>query len=309
MKRSTSLFNAGSTQPDMRACQRGGHTRTRLPRVAKAGLLLATLPLLAGCTRQVPPASVGVQFNAGSGISRTLIKPQVVWMGFREQLIIYPTSIKNATYVKSAHEGEKAGDDSIPASTLEGAILPVDITVAYHVAPEDVLKAFNNFGTENLQEIQRKFIRWTTIYGVNAVSGQKSIFDLSSKERAQFGPDVKKVIAPILLGWGVTVDDVYIGEVYPNAEVKAKIEERIGLKNQLELARNERQRADIEARTSLTNASKQAELNRLLQQGTEQTIQLKRLELQKMAIDRWDGKPPLIGSPTIPFTDISPTAK
>ena len=57
------------------------------------------------------------------------------------------------------------------------------------------------------------------------------------------------MIAPILLGWGITVDDVYIGEVYPNAEMKAKIEERIGLKNQLELARNERLRADIEAKT------------------------------------------------------------
>ena len=274
-----------------------------------AGIALLTLPLLNGCTRQVPPASVGVQFNANSGISTKLVKPQVVWMGWREQLIVYPTSIKNATYVRNAHEGEKSGDDSIPASTLEGAILPVDITVAYHVAPEDVLKAFNNFGTEDLRIIQRKFIRWTTIYGVNTVSGTKSIFDLSSKERAQFGPDVKKAIAPLLLNWGITVDDVYIGEVYPNDEVKRKIEERITLKNQLELAKNERQRADIEAKTSLTNASKQAELNRLLQQGNDKMVELKRLELQKMAIERWDGRPPMIGSPTIPFTDISPTTK
>ncbi len=234
------------------------------------------------------------------------MKPQVVWIGYREQLIVYPTSIKNASYVRNSHEGERSGDDSIPASTNEGAILPVDVTVAYHVAPEDVLKAFNNFGTEDLKAIQRKFIRWTAIYAVNVVSGSRSIFDLSSKERAQFGPEVKKVIAPILLDWGITVDDVYIGEVYPNDEVKSKISERIALKNQLELAKNERIRADIEAKTSLTNATKQAELNRLLQQGNEKMVELKRLELQKMAIERWNGKPPMIGSTTIPFTDITP---
>lgn len=269
------------------------------------GLLL--LPTLFGCTQQVPPASVGVKFSANSGISTKLVKPQVVWMGYREQLIIYPTSIKNASYVRNSHEGERSGDDSIPASTNEGAILPVDVTVAYHVAPEDVVKAFNNFGTEDLKAIQRKFIRWTAIYGVNVVAGSRSIFDLSSKERAQFGPEVKKVIAPILLDWGITVDDVYIGEVYPNQEISTKIQERIGLKNQLELAKNERVRADIEAKTVLTNASKQAEMNRLLQQGNEKMLELKKLELQKMAIERWNGRAPIVGSPNIPFTEINPT--
>jgi regulator of protease activity HflC (stomatin/prohibitin superfamily) len=269
--------------------------------------LASALVMLTGCTREVPPASVGVKFNANTGISKKLIRPQVVWLGFRERLIVYPTSIHNATYVKNAHEGEKAGDDSIKASTAEGAILPTDVTVAYHVAPEDVLKAFNNFGTEDLSVIQRRFIRWTTIYGVNVVAGQRSIFDLSSKERAQFGPDVKNVIGPLLAEWGLTVDDVYIGEVYPNDEIRQRIEQRIGLKNQLELARNEQQRAGIEARTSLTNASKQAELNRLLQQGNEKMLELKRLELQKEAIERWDGKTPLVGDAKIPFTDISPS--
>lgn len=259
---------------------------------------------LTGCTRQVPPASVGVQFNADTGISRKLVKPQVVWVGLREKLIIYPTSIRNATYVKNAAEGERAGDDSIAASTAEGAILPVDVTVAYHVAPEDVLKAFQNFGTADLSAIQRKFIRWTTIYGVNTVAGQKSIFVLSSKERAQFGTDVKRIIAPLLGGWGITVDDVFIGEVYPNEEIRQKIEERISLKNGLELAKNERQRADIEAKTALTNASRDAEQNRLLQQGNAQILELKKLELQKLAIEKWDGRPPLIGDSTIPFTNI-----
>ncbi len=100
------------------------------------------------------------------------------------------------------------------------------------------------------------------------------------------------------------MDDVYIGEVYPSDEVRKRIEQRITLQNDLELAKNERQRADIDARTVLTNASKEAELNRLLQQGNDQVVALKRLELQRLAIEKWDGRPPLIGEPTIPFTDM-----
>ena len=275
--------------------------KSRLSRIAVAAVGLAAL---SGCTRQIPPASVGVQFNASSGISRKLIRPQVVWLAPREQLIIYPTSIHNATYVRSAGEGERAGDDSIKASTAEGAILPVDITVAYHVAPEDVLKAFNNFGADELPEIQKTFIRWTTISGVNNVAGQKSIFDLSSKERARFGGDVKKVIAPTLADWGITVDDVYIGEVYPNDEIRSRIDQRIALRNQLELAKNQRQQAGIDAQTMMTNATKNAELNRLLQQGTDKSVELKRMELRRLAIEKWDGRTPMVGDGGIPFTDI-----
>lgn len=111
-------------------------------------------------------------------------------------------------------------------------------------------------------------------------------------------------MAPILEDWGITVDDVYVGEVYPNDEVRKKVEERIAMKNGLELAKVGLQRAGIDAKTTLTNAEKEAQLNSLLAQQGEKTLELKRLELQRLAIERWNGKSPVIGSGTIPFTDL-----
>jgi regulator of protease activity HflC (stomatin/prohibitin superfamily) len=255
--------------------------------------------------KQIPPASVGVRFNARTGISEHLVKPQVVWLGFAEKLIVYPTSIRNATYTKNSTEGERQGDDSIKASTSEGSILPVDITVSYHVESVDVLKAFQNFGTEDLEQVQRDFIRWTTIYGLNVVAGQKSIFDLTSKDRAALSTQVKAVIKPIMSAWGLTVDDIYVGEVYPNEQVRAKVDERIANVNALELAKVSLERAKIDADTTLTNAKKQAELNRLLALQGDKVIELKRLEVLKKAIEKWNGKSPIIGSGTIPFTNLS----
>ena len=276
---------------------------------SSARLALSALAALAasGCMKQIPPASVGIRFDPGSGISQSLVRPQVVWLRFREQLIIYPTSIRNATYTKGGTEGERAGDDSIPASTVEGSILPVDVTVSYHVEPGDVVKTFGNFGTEDLEDVQKVFIRNTTIYAVNVVTGQRSIFDLTSKDRAAFSGQIKAIVAPILLGWGITVDDVFVGEVYPNAEVKAKVEERIAMRNGLELAKVGLQRAQIDAETTLTNARKDAQLNALLAQQGEKTLELRRLELLRKAIEKWDGKAPLLGGNAIPFTNMAPT--
>ena len=61
---------------------------------AKRGLLLAALGiaslLAAGCGHEIPPAQVGIKFDATSGISEQLLKPQVVWVWWRQKLILYP---------------------------------------------------------------------------------------------------------------------------------------------------------------------------------------------------------------------------
>ena len=137
------------------------------------------------------------------------------------------------------------------------------------------------------------------------VTGKKSIFDLTSKDRAGFSTEVKEVIKPILANWGLTVDDVYVGEVYPSQQVKSKVDERIANVNALELAKVSLQRARIDAETTMTNAKKQAELNHLLAQQGEKVLELKKLELLKKAVEKWNGKVPVVGGNTIPFTNIS----
>src|SRR5437868_5579282 len=99
----------------------------------KLVLLPVLLPVIgilgaAGCGfHSIPPGSVGVKFNGSSGISTHLLKPEVVFVGWNEHLIIYPTNIQQAMYVRNSKEGEKPKDDSIRATTAEGASLPVDV--------------------------------------------------------------------------------------------------------------------------------------------------------------------------------------
>jgi regulator of protease activity HflC (stomatin/prohibitin superfamily) len=276
----------------------------------RGGLVVVTLVcwlLLPGCTQQVPPATVGVLFDANRGIATTLLQPRVVWVGPCQRLILYPTAIQNATYVKNAREGAIHGDASIKASTAEGAILPMDVTVAWHVQPDDVVKAFQEFGTADLSQIESLYLRWATSAAVNTVSGSHSIFDVISKDRAQIGPEVKAKLTPILARWGLTVDNVYIGEVYPSAEIQAKIQDSMAKRNELEQKRIELQQAQTEARTITIKAEQQAEQNRLLASQGEIALKLKRVELRQLAIQKWNGSPPLVGDGTIPFTSLPMT--
>ena len=265
------------------------------------GVLLSTLT---GCAHQIPPASVGIKFNGASGISEQLLKPQVVYTGFNTRVIIYPTSIHNASYVKNKNEGAKKVDDSIVASTVEGGELPMDITVAYHISPENVTKMFESFGTENMEEIQENFIRYYAIFSLNCVTGAKSIFDVTSKDRANIGLETKAKLIPLLEPYGITVDDVYVGEVYPGQELQKKVNERLNKYNELQMAKNNLKQAQIEANTTLTNAKKQSQLNDLLAQQGDSAITLQQLAIRQAAVAKWDGEPTLMGDGYIPFTNI-----
>jgi regulator of protease activity HflC (stomatin/prohibitin superfamily) len=279
--------------------------RTGLSRFMMICAMLCALLMSVGCMQQIPPASVGILFSARTGVSESIMQPQVVYVGWRQKLFVYPTSTKNATYVRAKGEGEQGdGDDSILATTLEGAQLPVDVTVAWHVDPANMTTVFKEFGEVSLDDIQHNFIRYITQYGVNAVSGQRSIFDLTAKERKDFGPLVKAQIEPILNAYGISVSDVYIGEVYPPDEISKKIQEKIGKLSELEQTKIQLQRTVVEAKTQITNAQRDAAIAGIRSAQGDMAIALRRLEIKKKAVMGWDGLPPLIGGRNIPFTDI-----
>ena len=272
-------------------------------------LILLVLPLMAGCGfHSIPPGNVGVKFNGASGISQHLLKPEVVFVGWNDHLVVYPTNIQIATYVRNAKEGDKPIDDSIRATTIEGATLPVDVSVSYRIPsdPASVAMIFNKFGMPDedpdhpLSYIQTQFIRWATVVAVNNVSGRHSIFDLLSKDRAAFGPEVKAELVPILESWGLKCEDVAIREIHPPEAITAKITEQQALRAQLEQLKIQKQQAVTDAQTTIIQAQQEAEKNRLLSQQGTQGIELKKLELRKTFIERWDGKSGLVGSGPIP---------
>src|SRR5205085_11102752 len=196
----------------------------------------------------------------------------------------------------------RQGDDSIKASTAEGATLPVDITVAYHVEPTQtsVQKVLNSFGVVDLETIQEDYLRWQVFAAVNDVCGQRPIFDLISKDRATIGPDIQAALAPRLQKWGITVNNVLFREVHPPQEIQDKINEQQQVRNDLAQATTQFQRAQIEAQTTLTQAQATASKNRFLAMQGNQALTLKQIEVRNKFIERWNGKLPLVGDANIP---------
>lgn len=258
-----------------------------------------------GC-QSIDPGYVGIKFDAQSGISEKVIQPKVELYGVWERLYQYPTRMHTVSFVQNPVEGQKKGDDSIKASTIEGAILPVDVSIAYHFNPGDVVKAFSNFGDKDQDAIQTEYIRWEVVSAVNAASGKLSIFDLMSKERKQFGTVIRDILAPKLEAMSITLDDVMVGEVHPPEEVDKMIKESVNIQNDLMKKKIELQQTLFDVQTIITKAKQEAEVNRQLSLQGENILKMKEIELRKAAIAKWDGIPPVTGEGSVPFTHIQP---
>ena len=282
--------------------------KTNIRAIALLPVALFVMLSTTGCFKSIPPGSVGVKFNGASGISEHILTPSMVWVGWNETLVTYPTSLQQATYVKNAKEGDKEVDDSIRATTSEGATLPVDVTISYRIPGDsgNITTVFNKFGMPEEDEdhplvhIQAEFVRWATIIAVNNVSSRHSIFDLLSKDRAKFGPEVKAELAPIFEQWGLRCEDCLIREIHPPQEITDRINEQQSAHAELSQLMIEKQQAVTDAQTTVINAQREAEKNHLLSQQGAQALSLKKLELKKAFIERWDGQSGLVGSGPIP---------
>ena len=281
-------------------------TRTRF---VLAGAAVAMGLLLSGCGFQsLEPANLAVKFDAASGKREVINHPGVIWVNpFTQRVHRYPTRITSAIFVRNSTEGDRSGDDSIQASTLEGTLLPMDIAVSYHIDPGRINEVFENFGEAELSKgfdsIQNIHVRQATEAAVNLVTGKHSIFDIISKDRSKLGPEVREKLQQIFDGSGLMVDDVLVREVYPPEQITERINEQLALKTDLEKAKPDLQRAKVEAQTAITNAQAEAARKQLLASQGDKSIDLKKIELQKLLIERWNGVPSLDGG--IPFVDGS----
>ncbi len=260
---------------------------------------------ITGCSpHAIPQGSVGVKFNGATGISDHILKPEWVWTSwFNERLIIYPTSIQTASYVHRVREGEKQKDDSIRATTSEGATLPMDVTVSYRIPADksSVVTVFKTFGVPDndpdhpLAYIQSNFIRWSVIAAVNDVSARHTLFNLLTKDRATIGNDVKAELDPIMSKWGLRLESVQIREIHPPAEIERKLNEQQQARAEVKQLLIKKQQATTDGQTLVIQAQAEAAKNELLSKQGDQAVALKRLELHRIFNEKWDGEPASYG--------------
>jgi hypothetical protein len=113
------------------------------------GLLLAfgVMGTLTGCWQDVPAGSVGVKIyklGGSKGVDHEVLGVGRYWIGWNEDLALFPTFQQQYTWTESSNEG-KAVDESFTFQTAEGVSINTDVGIAHQIDPEHVGDLFQKF--------------------------------------------------------------------------------------------------------------------------------------------------------------------
>lgn len=192
-------------------------------------------------------------------------------------------------------------DVNAEASSRDLQDIKMDVAINWHIEPTSVNKVFQRVGDED--QIVFRIINPAVSEVVKAATAKKNAEEIITK-RTELKDEIDSQLKDRLSSYGIGVDDVSLVNISFSPEFAKAIEAK-------QIAEQEAKRAEFEALKAEKQA--QADVNRAKGQAEAQRLQRLTLTaelLQKQAIEKWDGKFPLVlgGEGALPFINIDAEA-
>jgi regulator of protease activity HflC (stomatin/prohibitin superfamily) len=248
-------------------------------------------------TEWIPAGQVGVIYDANSGLRHNIISPKAVYVGWRQRLLTYPTQIQPAIYTQDPNEGEVKAADGIQVTTNDTANTTYDVIVYYRVKRENVLTAYASFGAIPISDVQTLHIRRAVKEAANNIGVQYNAFELMGEKRQEANAKLLAELQRLLSSKGISVEVAMFGACAPSQDLQSKINARVNAYTELEIARLNGQRAEVERQIAVIKAEADNKARGLSASQTQGTsLEMLKLENYKAAIQKWDGRLPTISS-------------
>ena len=201
------------------------------------------------------------------------------------------------TTVKPLTVRVQKNDINAEASSKDLQDVKTDVAVNWHIDPNKVNTVYQRIGDE--EQIVYRIITPAVAEVVKAATAKKTAEEIITK-RNDLKIEIDRELEKRLDSYGILVDDVSLVNVSFSPEFARAIEAK-------QIAEQEAKRAEFEALKAEKQAT--AEINRAKGQAEAQRLQRETITpalLQKQAIEKWDGKFPLVmgGSGALPFINI-----
>lgn len=283
----------------------------------KKFLLMFVAALTLAACEKVPAGHKGVKvylLGGEKGVESEELGVGRYWIGFNEELYLFPTFTQNYTWTADSVKGSES-DESISFQTREGMVVNADVGISYSIQPDRVTDIFQKY-RKGVDEITDTYLRnmvrdslnkEASSLPVSAVYGEGKVGLIQSVERR-----VREEVGPL----GITVERIYwAGELRFPAEVTASLNAKIRATQEAEQRENEikttkaealkaEEKARGEANAVMLRAQAEADANLLISKSLTPEL------VQYEAIKRWTGElPRMTGGSAIPFVDVTEEVK
>ena len=245
-----------------------------------------SLPL---CTEIIPAGYVGIQYSLNGGIQDEVLTQGLQFKSPVTKVTEYPISIQQVYLSANVNEG-KSTNDSFNIPTSDGKSVNVDLEFSYKFDPDNLSKTYTEFRGQKPDYIEETFIRAKMKSWSGEVSSKFSLTDIYGEKRTELNKSVQDYVAPKFAEYGIIIEGVSFTQIRLDEQTTQAIQNKINKQQEVETARLESEKAQIENDRKIAQAKAEAEqikikaqaeadANKTLSQSiTDELIRLKEVE-------------------------------
>jgi regulator of protease activity HflC (stomatin/prohibitin superfamily) len=277
-------------------------------------LVIGTIILSVLTLTRIDAGHVGIRVKlAGSARGVQDIPVVTGWVFYNpltEQIVEFPISVQNVVWTASAHEGRTV-DESLTFSSQEGVNINADIGLSFHIDPALAPHLYLRFRQPDMLMLADGYVRNSVREAFNVVTSRMAVQDIYGAGKAKVVADVSGKLHEVLGKDGFIIDQLTINgalrlpenvaqainRAMEATQIAIQAENRVrqvraeadqAIAQALGAAEAARQRAQGEADAVLIRARADAKSNEIIRLSTSGSV------LQYRAIERWDGKLPMM---------------
>jgi regulator of protease activity HflC (stomatin/prohibitin superfamily) len=268
-----------------------GIRKGRTPALAMAMVAATMGGGLTACSK-VPAGNVGVKvylLGGAKGVESEVLGTGRYWIGFNEELYLFPLFQQNHTWDK-----DKDLDESFSFQTKEGMVVNTDVGITYHINKPSVSALFQKY-RKPVDEIRDQFVKNHVRDALSSYGSKMSIEETYGTGKTALFDSVQNRVSRALSPDGIVVDKVYLVGQFrlPQAVINA-LNAKIAATQQAQQRENEVATARAQAEIAIAEARGKSEAALINARAEAEALQLKARQLTPIMVEyekaqRWNG--------------------
>ncbi|GAV24964.1 HflC protein [Carboxydothermus islandicus] len=186
------------------------------------------------------------------------------------------------------------------AASKDLQVVQSEIAVNYHIRKEIADNLYEKVGKNYDETIIMPAVQES----VKAVTARYTAEELITKRR-EVSSTISQVLEEKLITYGIIVDAFNVVNFKFSEKFNEAVEEKLAAEQRALKAKRDLERVKIEAEQKITQAKAEAEALKIQrEQVTPQLLELRKIEAQLKAIEKWDGHLPNVTGDNVPFINI-----
>ena len=258
-------------------------------KIAVIGVVIACLIVVAGSTGTVGAGQRGVLLRFGAVTGAVKDEGLYFKIPFAEQVALMSTQIQKYTA-------------PIGSSSKDLQVVTTEVTLNYQLNASSVGETYRNMRQDYENRVVQPYIQ-EAVKSTTANFNAEELITLRPKVKDELQNLMTERLAPL----GIVVVQLSITDFQFSATFQDSIEAKVKAVQQALEAENALKRVEFEAQQAITRAQAEAKgLELQKAQITAELLDLRRIEVQGRAVEKWNGVMPTVvtsGGP-VPMLDV-----